>query len=89
MEMVPALLARILRDFCHIEWYEVKELRTLVASGSARFDVGLFRRELAECIMSHPAIPVVAINLLTGNDFGTQEEARRWLAEIRREVFGA
>jgi len=88
MEMIPSLLARILQDFCHVEWFEVQELRALVAIGNAKFDVELFRSELAECIMKYPAIPVVEINGLSGNEFETQEEARRWLAEIRQGVFG-
>ncbi|GLQ87858.1 hypothetical protein [Dyella flagellata] len=86
MKLVPSLMTRILRDFCHVEWYEVKELRVLIASGDAKFDVELFKKELAECIMSYPAIPVVEINRLSGNEFRTQDEARRWLTEIRRDV---
>lgn len=88
MKMIPSLLARVLHDFCHVEWFEVEGLRVLVASGAAKFDVELFRRELAECIMSYPAIPVAEINGLSGNEFETQGDARRWLAEIRQRVFG-
>ncbi len=88
MEAIPSSLAGIIRDFFHVEWFELKELRALVSNGAARFDVELFRRELSECIMSYPAIPVVEINGLSGNEFETQEEVRRWLAEIRQGVFG-
>ena len=86
--MVPSLLALILRDFCHVEWYEVKELKAAVDSGVAKFDIKLFRQELAECILCYPAIPIAEINSLTGNEFQTQDEVRQWLAGIRQSVFG-
>ena len=85
--MIPPLLASILRDFCHVEWYEMTELKALALEGDARFDVALFRRELVDCILSHPAIPVVQINSLTGNEFETQDEARQWLVGIQQGLF--
>lgn len=87
--MVSSLLAHILRDFCHVEWYEVEELKAAVNSGSVKFDVELFRLELADCIMNYPAIPTDEINRLTGNEFQTQEEVRQWLDGIWRSVFGS
>lgn len=86
--MVPSLLACILRDFCHVEWYELKELRAVANNDAAKFDVGLFRLELSECIMSYPAIPMDEINGLTDNEFQTQDEVHQWLDSIRQSVFG-
>lgn len=85
--MIPPLLASILRDFCHVEWYEMTELKEFALEGQSRFDVALFRRELVECILSYPAIPLVEINGLTGNEFATQDEARQWLVAIQQGLF--
>lgn len=86
--VLPPLLALVLRDFCHVEWWEVDELRELVSTGNAHFDTERLEGELTRIAEDHLMIPVLQINDLTGNEFQNQEEAREWLAAIHRAVFG-
>lgn len=53
-EPVPESLAQILKDFCHMEWYEVGELRVFVNSQSLTIQqqqlVNEFRQQLSQAI---------------------------------------
>jgi NTP pyrophosphatase (non-canonical NTP hydrolase) len=79
-------LSRILKDFCHVEWYEVNELSELVNSGSAKFDIHALREQF-EDLLANPAGIASQINEISANEFESDEEARNWLAEIYRRVF--
>ena len=77
----------VLKDFCHVEWYEVNELAALVDSGAAKFDVNALRQQF-ESLLSQPNGIAIQINKLTANEFDSDEEARVWLEDIYRKVFG-
>jgi hypothetical protein len=79
-------IVRILKDFCHVEWYEVDELAALVKSGSAKFDVNTLRQQF-ESLLSQPNGIAPPINKLTANEFESDEEARFWLEDVYRKVF--
>ena len=80
-------IGRVLKDFCHVEWYEVNELAALVDSGAAKFDVNALRQQF-ESLLSQPNGIAIQINKLTANEFDSDEEARVWLEDIYRKVFG-
>jgi hypothetical protein len=87
MNSLEEPISAILKDFCNVEWYEVNELAELVNSGSARFDVDELRRQM-EGLLSSPSGIAGPINELTANEFESDKEARAWLDDIYRQVFG-
>ena len=46
MTDLPEPLRVVLRDFCHVEWYEIDELAQLVESGGAKFDVAALEKQI-------------------------------------------
>jgi len=87
MTDLPEPLKVVLRDFCHVEWYEVGELSEAISNGVTKFDAKLFKNQLNELLASNSA-PIQEINTLTGNEFESIEELRAWLTEIQYQVFG-
>ncbi|WP_447585016.1 hypothetical protein [Pseudoxanthomonas mexicana] len=87
MTNLPEPLRVVLRDFCHVEWYEIDELAQLVESGGAKFDVAALEKQIEELLLSGSP-PLCEINMLTANEFESGDELRTWLLEIRRRVFG-
>jgi hypothetical protein len=79
-------IGRVLKDFCHVEWYEVDELAALVSVGAAKFDVNALRQQF-ESLLSRPDGIATPINKLTANEFESDEEARAWLEDVYRKVF--
>lgn len=87
MSKIPDPLKAVLRNFCHVEWFEVDELAQIIADGQAEFDVDAFRRQLDELLVETDT-HLSEINLLTANEFESSGEARAWLGAIRDSVFG-
>jgi hypothetical protein len=79
-------LKSVLRDYCHVEWYEVAELATDVKTGRQRFDVEALKAQLHKAI-TDDVCDYLQLNKLTGNEFETDEDARSWLRGIYSEVF--
>lgn len=86
MTNIPEPMQTVLRDYCHVEWYEVDELAADLKNKHQTFDVEPLQAQLQE-IISAKEIPFVEINSLTSNEFCSAEEARIWLQEIYRRVF--
>lgn len=86
MVNIPEPMQSVLRDYCHVEWYEVDELAADVKNQRRTFDVEVLRAQLLAAI-SAKEIPFVEINNLTSNEFGSAEEGRIWLGDIYRRVF--
>jgi hypothetical protein len=86
MTILEEPIGRVLKDFCHVEWYEVNELAALVDSGAAKFDVNELRRQF-ELALTRPNGIAIPINKLTANEFESDDEARVWLEDIYRRVF--
>ena len=86
MNLLELLSGRVLRDYCHVEWWEVGELARDVASKHAQFDVEALRTEL-EYFCANPSGIASPINHLTANDFESDAEARAWLVDVCERVF--
>jgi len=86
MTRLPEPLATVLRDFCHVEWFEVDELAAHIHQGDLPIDFEKFAAQLQEAIAAKN-LPVAGINELTANEFASTDEARRWLHDIFAAVF--
>ena len=86
MNELPQPIKEILRNYCHVEWWEVDELVYDVRSGCQKFDVPALRSQFETLIKSDARI-YETINKLTANEFKTDEEAKIWLDAIYRKVF--
>ena len=86
MNELPQLIKEILRNYCHVEWWEVDELVCDVGSGCQKFDVSALKSQFEMLIKSDACI-YETINKLTANEFETDEEAKVWLDAIYRKVF--
>ncbi len=86
MRKIPEPLRIVLKDFCHVEWYEVDELAEAIKSGDLKLDVTVFEKQLNELLLDH-SIPVDDINELTGNEFESQSEVKQWLSDIKMQTF--
>lgn len=79
-------LRTILRDFCHVEWYEIEELAELVRSGDAKFDVAALEEQFRNLLLSVDP-PLDEINSLTANEFESIDELKVWMLSIIRRIF--
>jgi len=87
MRELPEPIKSVLRDYCHVEWYEVDELANDVQTESEKFDIKKLKGQFEELVNSSDDYSF-QINHLTSNEFGSREEARAWLSEIYQIVFG-
>ena len=76
----------VLKDFCHVEWYDIAALAKLIQSGGAKFDSNLLQHQF-ESLLSTPFKITSPINELTANEFESEEETRKWLQEIYKKAF--
>lgn len=83
---LPDLLRRVLKSFCHVEWYEVDELAELIKSGKAEFDVPLLKQQLDRVVDSGD-LPLGEVARITGEEFDSLEDGIAWLKEVRDKLF--
>lgn len=88
MQNIPEPLRVVLKDFCHVEWYEVDELAEAIKLGGVKFDVTAFEEQLNQLLLSD-SVPIEDVNALTGNEFGSQGEVKQWLSEIKEQAFSS
>jgi len=86
MTKLPEPIKSVLRDYCHVEWYEVNELANDVRDKRQRFDVKKLREQFESLIASSDGC-VTEINQLTLNEFQSKDDVREWLKEIYKLVF--
>lgn len=86
MNELPQPIREVLRNYCHVEWWEVDELVDDVNNGRQKFDVTALKFQFDELIKSDEGI-YKAINKLTANEFETDEEVKVWLTAIYCRVF--
>lgn len=79
-------LKKVIRDFLHVEWYEIEALKEKIRSGSIGADTDVLRSQIDELLQAD-CLPVDQLNALTANEFETSEEAKNWLKEIYRQIF--
>jgi len=77
----------VLRDYCHVEWYELDELVDDVLAQRKKFSVHDLKKQF-ENIISGSAPCAIQINSLTANEFESEGEAKKWLSEIYNHIFG-
>ncbi|MFZ6642588.1 hypothetical protein ACO0LL_22890 [Undibacterium sp. TC4M20W] len=86
MNELPEPIKSILRDYCHIEWFEIDELADEVRNGSKKFDVKELKSQF-ESMISTTADITQLVNFLTFNEFESMDEVRVWLDDIYKLVF--
>lgn len=79
-------LKSVLRDYCHVEWFELSELASDIKTGERKFDVSVLRKQFLDVMSDFVGFSSVA-NELTGNEFESDEEALFWLKNIFLEIF--
>lgn len=86
MRELPQPIRDILRDYCHVEWYEVSELAEDIKNQNQKFSAAALKHQFEQLINSSNDISPT-INKITGNEFETDDEARIWLEDIYRIIF--
>lgn len=88
---IPGALGQVLRDYCHMEWWETHELRSEIANPTLpqkhKELLEAFRRELDEAI-SRGQITPAQFEAVTADECGSNAEVVERLKAIRQEVFG-
>jgi len=91
MKDIPDSLKKILRDFCHVEWYETTELKEMVSDTSVEGErkklFGEFKKQLSEAI-EQAYISPESYESITGDECITNEEVVDRLKIIQYEVYG-
>lgn len=89
--VVPDALKTLLRDFCHMEWYEANELRAWNAdvnlTPEKRKLVEDFRAQLADAI-ARAYITPEQFEAITADDCESETEVVARLRRIEGEIFG-
>lgn len=88
MEKIKEPLETALRNFCHVEWYEIDELAHLVESGEIAFDASSLKKQMLDLIQASD-FPLDELNRITSNEFDSAAEAKKWLSEIATRIFPA
>jgi hypothetical protein len=83
---IPDPLADLLKSYCNVNAASISDLkhdlRTTINPEIAK----IFRKQLADAISINTISPE-QYELLTGEDFDTQEELNTWLQELWHELF--
>ena len=85
MAELPEPLRSVLRDYCHVEWFDVDELAADVRTGRQAFDVDALRTQLRSLVDA--GADAGEITRLTAHEFTSSGEATAWLGEIYATVF--
>ncbi|WP_426336028.1 hypothetical protein ACN9MY_20055 [Pseudoduganella sp. R-31] len=86
MNELPEPIRSVLRDYCHVEWFEVDELADDVKDGSKKFDIVELKKQFESLLSSQDDVTRL-VNSLTFNEFESLEEVHAWLNDIYRVVF--
>lgn len=88
MEKIQEPLKTILRDFCHVEWFEIDELARIIKNGDTAFNASLLQKQMHQLVQASD-IPLDKLNRVTANEFDSVVEAKKWLSEIFARIFEA
>lgn len=81
---VPEPMRTVLRDYLHVEWYELDEL----ALDLRRMEWNdRFKAQLREAIVND-TLQTNLVEALTGQEFRNQSELKQWLIEIWTRIYG-
>lgn len=85
-EEIPEPLRTVLRDYLHVEWYELHELAADVQNPDWNQSVGPFKSQLREAILERtPSIE--AIHALTGQEFESKTRLVEWLKKVWASLY--
>lgn len=73
-------------QYCHVECYEVHELKGDMNLPAWKLDSSLFKEQLAE-MLENPTEYVEGVNSITANEFENGDELKEWLEIIWSQVF--
>jgi len=86
MQDVPNPLGQVLRDYLHVEWYELNDLIAEVQSPHWGVGVDSFKQQLQSAI-TQGNLSVESVRRLTGQEFHSQRELTAWLMELWSALF--
>jgi hypothetical protein len=86
MNKIESPLREILRGYCHVEWFEIEDLREKITHRRIAIDSSLLSSQLLT-LKSQESLPIEEINSITSNEFESNSEARAWLDFIYEKVF--
>ncbi len=86
MREVPNPLGQVLREYLHVEWYELDELASEVQSPHWGVNLEDFKQQLRTSI-TQKNLPIDEVCRLTGQEFQNQQELTAWLVEVWSKLF--
>ena len=86
MRDVPNPLGQVLRDYLHVEWYELNDLIAEVQSPHWSVSVESFKQQLQSAI-TQGNLSVESVHQLTGQEFQNQHELTAWLMALWSALF--
>jgi hypothetical protein len=86
MRDIPEPLRQVLRDYLHVEWYELNELISDIQSPKWNVSLDDFKMQL-RCAIVQEDLSIEAIRQLTGHEFTRQTELTNWLSVLWSTLF--
>jgi hypothetical protein len=86
MQEVPNPLGQVLRDYLHVEWYELDDLVAELKNPHWGVSADHLKQQLKNAIMQEN-LPIEGVHQLTGQDFESQTELTAWLSELWSALF--
>jgi hypothetical protein len=83
---IPEPLRTVLRDYLHVEWYEIDELAIDVKSSEWVRKVGPFKSQLRDAILVRTP-SVEAVHAITSQEFENQDQLVNWLREVWASLY--
>jgi hypothetical protein len=83
---IPEPLRTVLRDYLHVEWYELQELAADVQKPNWNQRVGPFKFQLREAILERTP-SVQAIHALTRQEFESKAQLVEWLKKVWASLY--
>ena len=83
---IPEPLRTVMRDYLHVEWYELHEFAADVKAADCEKKFGSFKLQLRAAILTGtPSIETVYA--LTGQEFESQDQLVTWLKEVWTSLY--
>lgn len=85
MQELSEPIKSIFHLYCHIEDYGIYELHKAVKAPTWAIDIFTIKKQIIEVIENSTEY-IEDINLVTGNEFDTNEELQDWLIPIKNRI---
>jgi len=86
IDEIPNPLRQVLRDYLHVEWYELSELALDATKPEWIKRLGGFKMQLRDAILLQN-ITTEAVYKLTGQEFEDQTALNAWLSELWSAIY--